>query len=143
MLLFLLKAASIIFIIGLIQWARSGVILWDIRQFLKRHMPLNESIDRKKPMQRIIRKMETKTDDLLRSSFKLMGVLALCIWFFVIAFVAMDMMGIDWSNKNISANHVLGNSPIRSAFNSGSTARTASGENRNVIFLAMGSNFRR
>jgi len=143
MLLFLLIIGGIVFLFGLVQWSRSGAILWDLRKFLKHDMSSDVSTDEKKSLQRIIRKMETKTDGLLKSSFKLVGVLGLCVWLFVIAFVAMDMLGIDWSNKTTWANHVLGSPTIRAGFNSGSTARGATGANRNDALLAMGSTFRR
>ena len=148
MMSFLLIIGGIIFLFGLVQWARSGVILWDLHEFLKRDLLLGVSTDektteKKKSMQRIIRKMETKIDGLLKSSFNLVAVLALCVWLFVIAFVTMDMLGIDWSNRTSRSNQVLGSPTARAGLNNASTARSATVVNQHDAIFAMGSNLRR
>ena len=136
MLSFLLIIGGAVFLFGLVQWARSGAILWDLHQFLKRDIPLHASTNEKKSLQGIIREMEIKTDGLLKSSLKLVGVLGLCVWLFVIAFV---VMGTDWSNKTTWANHVSGSPTTRAGFNSAPTT----GARKYDALFAMGVNFRR
>jgi hypothetical protein len=133
MLTFLLLTGGVIFMFGLIQWARSGVLLWDARQIFRRDISIYEK-------KSLIRNMETQTDGLLKSSFKLFGALGICVWIFVIATVVMDT---NWSNIIVPANRVIGNPAARASFNNDSPARIAAGRYRNSILRSMGAKINR
>ena len=120
MLTFLMIISSAVFLFGLIQWAKSGALLWKIR-----HMSLNVSNNKKGSPQITIQKMETQTDRLLRTSFKVLGALALCVFIFTITTVVMN---IDWSTKKYAAGSVIGSTTERAGFNG----------NRNDALRSMG-----
>ena len=129
-----------LFLFGLVQWARSGAILWDIRHLLKNH-PVEEFVVRRREtpaprmgidgdapivverddesrkrdfVRRSMREMESLFDGLLRSSFRVLGVLALCVWLFVMLSVALDVLELDWMDRlSFTANRILGNPIVR------------------------------
>ena len=129
MLTYLLLIGGVVFMFGLVQWARSGVLIWGIRHILKRDISTFEK-------EYLVRSMETQMDGLLKSSFKLLGILGLCVWIFVIAAVFMDT---DWSNIIVSANRVIGNPAARASFTNESAARNAAARYRNGVLRSMGT----
>ena len=127
---FVIVIAGIVFVFGLVQWARSGAILLDIHRLLKDGLSQDaadsdtivlqsepkQKASQKELLHRSIQRMEMTTDGLLRSSFKVLGILALGMWIFIIASVLVDMLGLDWMGRlSFSANRVIGSPTARSA----------------------------
>ena len=154
---FLLIIAGIVFLFGLVQWARSGALLWDIHRLMHHGSTsaadgmeggIKEEARRKESLKQSIQKMEITMDGLLRSSFKLLGVLALCVWIFVMISVVADMAGLDWLDRlSFSANRILGNPTVRASnrpagYNSNTTLRGNAGA-RNDRFRSLGAGVRR
>jgi hypothetical protein len=118
----LLVIVSVVFLFGLVQWARGGAGLWDIHRLLRHGPPPNAAgtketdQDAGESLQKSIQSMERMTDGLLRSSFKVMGILALGVWIFVVITVIVDMLGLDWLDRasSYSSNRVVGNPQARS-----------------------------
>jgi len=147
----LLVAGGIVFLFGLLQWARSGALLWDIHQLLKFSQPSSTAqteMDRKEvarekeSLQKTVQNMERSMDVFLKSSLKILGILALCVWIFVVAVVVMDMLNLDWLDMHgFSSNRVLGAPSARSSFNSGSTG--SAGRDRSTMLRHLGSGIRR
>ena len=128
-MLFLIVIAGIVFVFGLVQWARSGAILLDIHRLLKYGLSpeaadsdtialqseSKQKARQKDLLQRSIQHMEMTTDGLLKSSFKILGVLALGVWIFIIASVVVDMLGLDWMSRlSFSTNRAVGSPTVRS-----------------------------
>ena len=129
---FLLVIAVIVFLFGLVQWAKSGAVLWDIHELTKYRYASpdaedtietdrHERTDRREPLQKTIQSMETTMDGLLRSSFKALGALAICVWIFVMFSLVVDMLGFNWLDRlSFNANRLIGNPTVRgSAVNQG------------------------
>ena len=157
---FLLVIAGVVFLLGLVQWARSGAILWDVHRLLHHGAPPDaedkeerlRGETRKESLKKSVQSMEMTMDGLLRSSFKLLGILALCVWIFVVFSVIADMMGLDWLDRlSFSANRVLGSPTVRASnrptgFNfNRNTGTTATGGSavRSERFRSLGSGVRR
>ena len=159
--IFLLVAGGIVFLFGLVQWARSGALLWDIHRLLKpglqsgtadtarTAMDRKEIAREKESLQKSIQKMESMMDSLLKSSFQAMAVLGLLVWLLVAAVVVMDMFNLDWRDRLAffspnRSNRVVGSPAARAGFNSGSPARNATGNrSRTETLRQLGSNIRR
>jgi hypothetical protein len=98
-----------------------------------------DSLREKETLQKSIRNMERVMDGLLRSSLKALGVLALCVWVFVLAAVAVDMLNLDWLDRlSFTVNRVFGNPAVRAA---GVNRNNSSA--RNNTFRSLGSGMRR
>ena len=154
---FLLVIGGLVFLFGLVQWARSGALLWDVHRLLH-HGPTPDTEEMEEKLGRETRKneslkqsvqsMEMTMDGLLRSSFKMLGILALCVWIFVVLSVVTDMMGLDWLDRlSFSANRILGNPTVRAAnrpagYNSNTILR-GSATARNDRLRSLGSGVRR
>jgi len=146
----ILVIVSIVFLFGLIQWARSGAVLWDILRLSRYGAPgaantaeteETEKPDGKDLLLKSIKKMETTMDGLLLSSFKVLGILALGVWVFVVASVVMDMFGLNWTNRlSFSGNRVVGNPTVRAGYNN---SRSENSGRRNEALRTMGSSMRR
>ena len=156
MMTFLLVTACLVFLFGLIQWARSGALLLDIHRLLRYGSAPNaedgaantfrERDGKKESLRQAIQSMEMTMDGLLRSSFKLLGILALCVWIFVVFSVVSDMMGLDWLDRlTFSANRVLGNPTVRASGNRNAFNRSnmSSASSRNDRFRSFGTGVRR
>jgi hypothetical protein len=86
-----------------------------------------------------VRDLEITTDNLLRSSFRILGMLALVVWLFVIASVIIDVLGLDWLDRlNFQTNRLTGDPYARSAYNPRNQ-----GVNRGNVFQSLGSGLRR
>ena len=160
-MMFLLVVVGIVFLFGLLQWARSGAVLWDIHSLLKRGSDLSsdaantretgrdETARRKESLNNTVQRMETTMDGLLRSSFRILGVLALCVWAFVTLSLIVDMLGLNWLDRlSFSSNRVIGNPTVRSGRSSSGFSFTGAGgsggaRGRGDTVRSMGSGLRR
>lgn len=155
---FLLIIVGLVFLFGLIQWARSGAVLWDILR-LSKYRPSSRTAgtvetaeteatekkldekDEKELLRKSIHKLELTMDEFLRSSFRVLGILAIGVWIFVVASVVMDMLGLDWlARLSFTANRIIGNPTVRASYNS---PRSAESGRRSEAIRSMGSNMRR
>ena len=143
MLPLILVVCAMFFLFGLVQWARGGAILWEIAHSSKPKkrasddLSLEPQVDEAQRM-RSVKDLESMTDRLLKSSFRIIGVLALCVWVFVVVTVVLDMLGLDWlDNLDFRANRFWGNPPERSV------ATGPARLNRNNILRSLGSGVRR
>lgn len=86
-----------VFLIGLLQWARSGASLWRIRTLRRseRHLDRKE----RERAEGEIRQLERATDRALRTSFKVLGVLAVLMWAFLGATIVFDLLGLGWTDR--------------------------------------------
>jgi len=153
----ILVACSALFIYGLVQWARSGTVLWDILQLQKnkQNKPAKTTIVTEKKSSEAPRTkkpfvsirdlpseesnrgdtdIEGVMDNLLRSSFKILGILALGVWVFVIASVIIDSLGLNWlDGVSSQANRFWGgNSSNPTRTNSTSSTRPGGGLQRRI-----------
>ncbi|MDR1732301.1 MAG: hypothetical protein LBR61_09455 [Synergistaceae bacterium] len=143
----ILVTVALFFVFGLVQWARGGAALWDVIR-LSRFKPAvdeeKDEEDRQKEEARrrsTLREMERLTDRMLRSSFKVLGILALCIWFFVVASVIIDALGLDWLDSlSFQANRIWGDPATRATSN---TSQTSNSSNRTNILRSIRSGLRR
>ena len=131
MLSFLLVVACVVFLFGLVQWARSGALLWDIRRLLKYGPSGNaggkegEKAAQRESLQKSIQNMEMMTDGLLKSSFRVLGALALCVWIFIVASFIAEILGLDWADRmSFSTNRMWGSTVARSAYNNPNIQRS-------------------
>ena len=142
---------GIIFLFGLVQWARSGAVLWNIHELTKyRHgsssgaadlveMDRQERARKRETLRKSVQLMEITMDELLKSSFKVLGVVALFVWLFVAFTVFVDLLGFNWwqDRPGFSNNRVIGNPTARAWQRSGSGSGF-----RSDTFRSMGSGFR-
>ncbi len=138
------------FLFGLVQWARSGAILWDVVKFsgpkLRRSRKTDEdeesgeeSGEESRREKEALRELESMADRLLRSSFRVLGILALCVWLFVIASVVFDLLGLDWADRlSFHANRLWGDPSVRSV-----RSASQSGTNSNSVLRSLGSGLRK
>jgi len=125
MITFLVIVIGVVFLFGLIQWARSGAVLWDIHELTKRKQsPSPDTAEtseryekaRKEDVQKSIQRMEVTMDGLLKSSYLLVCVVALCVWIFVGFFFVMDMLEFEWTDRfYLSTHRVTGSPAVRSS----------------------------
>ena len=162
-MIFLMIIIGIVFLFGLVQWARSGSALLEIHKLTKHGNALpvtgaggNEAAGLE-AVQKSIQSMEMTTDGLLKSSFKILGVLAICLWAFVTFSLVADSIGFSWQDRfGFSDNRtvgVVGNPMIRATgsgtgFNFGGATRGGGGgggqaRTRNETLRFMGSGLRR
>ena len=148
-----ISVVGIVFLFGLVQWARSGAVLWDIYELLKRrHSPSSDTADmeaderhesaHKENVQKSIQRMEVTMDGLLRSSVKVLGAVAICVWIFVAFSFVMDMFGLDWMDRfYLSSHRVVGNPAVRSGTGAG-RGTPVRGDARGDRLREMGAGFR-
>ena len=159
---FLLVVVVVIFAFGLVQWARGGAMLWDIHLLLKqggdsspdaadtRETYRYDNTREKESIKTNIQRMEATMDGFLKSSFKVLGVLALCVWAFVTFSLIVDMLGLNWLDRlSFSPNRVVGSPTVR-AGRSGSGLNLSAGGGggarsgtRGGTLRSMGSGLRR
>ena len=99
-----------IFLFGLIQWARGGAALWSLLRLKREARPSN-------PLKRAwesaeIRRAEKATDQLLRSSFRVIGILAIGMWLFLGLTVLLDLLGVDWVSRISARAQTFWGSPV-------------------------------
>ena len=100
MLILLVTISMIALLFGLIQWARSGTVLWTIFSLKKKKKRIRStSVLTKAKINDAIRDAESLTDDLLQSSFRVLGILALAMWIFLTITIILDFMGINWMRR--------------------------------------------
>ena len=147
---FLLAIIGIVFLLGLVQWARSGAVLWDIHLFKQYGQQADEDTEEadargrvmgresaRDSRQRTIQNMEAMMDEFLRSSLKILGALAICVWLFIMFTVVVDMLGLNWLDRVSFSAHRVWGGPTTRAF-------TRSHSNfRNDTVRSLGSGVRR
>ncbi|MDR3265222.1 MAG: hypothetical protein LBT15_04325 [Synergistaceae bacterium] len=146
----ILVICGAVFLFGLVQWARGGAILWDIVRFSRRRPGGGKNgaadTDEEKKAAEIrsakaMRDMERMVDGLLRSSFRVLGVLALFVWLFVAASVVIDALGLDWlDNLSFRANRLWGDPTVRSGY---ATQSGGAPRGNGNILRSLGSGLRR
>ena len=94
MVILLIIVGLAVFLFGLIQWARGGAALWFLLRLKKDAQPSNPIRRARKSAE--IHSAEKMTDQLLRSSFRVLGILAIGMWLFLGVTVLLDLLGIDW-----------------------------------------------
>lgn len=100
MLILLVTISMIALLFGLIQWARSGTVLWTIFSLKKKEKIIRStSVLTKTKINDAIRDAESLTDDLLQLSFRVLGILALAMWIFLTITIILDFMGINWMRR--------------------------------------------
>ena len=110
MVILLIIVGVAVFLFGLIQWARGGAALWSLLRLQRDAQPSN-------PLRRAresaeIRSAEKMTDQLLRSSFKVLGILAVGMWLFLGVTVLLDLLGIDWVSRISARAQTFWGSPV-------------------------------
>lgn len=110
MLVFLGFLLIALFLFGLVQWARGGALLWGLLR-LKRNRHASDSHTRIQE-EAEIHKAEKATDHFLRSSFKVIGLLAVAMWLFLGLTVLLDLMGINWLDRISSRARTFWGSPV-------------------------------
>jgi hypothetical protein len=140
----ILLVCAVVFLFGLVQWARCGATLWEFVR-LSRSQPGNAEDDEEakrtatKQKNRILSDLEHVADSLLRSSFRILSVLALTVWLFVVVSVIIDALGLDWLDSlSFRANRLWGDPTVRSERNN----RNSNG-GRGSTLQSLGTNFRR
>ena len=86
--------AIAVFLFGLVQWAYSGAGLWSVWS-LKKDLR-SASRDELAEKEGKIRRTEKRADQLMMTSLKVIGVLAVVMWLFLGLTVVLDLMGINW-----------------------------------------------
>lgn len=141
----LIVAFGAAFLFGLVQWARGGAILWDVIRFSRRRPQRSPKTDEEegaageeKREEETLRELESMTDRLLRSSFRVLGILALCVWLFVIATIVSDILGLGWMDRlSFQTNRLWGDPTVRAG------ARSSQSGNRNSVLRSLGSGLRK
>ena len=110
MVILLIIVGLAVFLFGLIQWARGGAALWFLLRLKRGARPSN-------PLKRAwesaeIRRAEKATDQLLRSSFKVIGILAIGMWLFLGLTVLLDLLGVDWVSRISTRAQTFWGSPV-------------------------------
>ncbi|MBR1671911.1 MAG: hypothetical protein IJ702_03195 [Fretibacterium sp.] len=94
---FLAFAALTVFLLGLVQWARSGAGIWRIRSIRRSEGTLSTA--EKREAEAEVQRLERSTDRLLLMSLKLVGVVALLVWVVLGVSMVIDALGLnDWMN---------------------------------------------
>jgi len=140
----LIIIGGIIFLFGLVQWARSGALLLDIYELMRSSSsPATDDGTQKENISKSIKRMEGSMDTLMRSSIRVLGAVAICVWLFVAASFVMDIFGFDWMDRltSVSSNRIAGNPAVRST--GGARSTPARSDVRNDRLREMGSVFRR
>lgn len=106
MLLFIIIACIFFCLMGLLQWARGGAGIWSIFDFSQKadvsEIELKTKTgtrlrwaDREKKAKRSLELMKSRTDRILKSSLKTLGVLGGIMWLFIAVVSVSDVLGID------------------------------------------------
>jgi type IV secretory pathway VirB2 component (pilin) len=112
MAMLILVTCGAVFLFGLVQWARSGAVLWDIFRLAENSRDPKARQDAAERM----KSMESMMERLLRSSFRVLGTLAVMVWLFVVVIVIVDALGLGWlDGMSFQANRLFGNPSVRAA----------------------------
>ena len=140
----LLVVFVVAFLFGLVQWARGGALLWDIVRRTPPKGPAgNDASDgdlqkAKLREKETLQDLESVADRLLRSSLRVLGILALSVWLFIIASVVLDVLGFDWMERlSFRTNQMWGDPTTRSGARS-----PQSGAGRGHVLRSLGSGLR-
>lgn len=88
-----------VFIMGLVQWARSGAGIWRILSLQRKEEKGDLSGDERKKAEEEVHRLERATDRTLLISFKLIGIMALIVWLVLGASILIQALGLsDWLN---------------------------------------------
>lgn len=136
MWIFLGVIALAIFLFGLVQWAYSGAALWSVWS-LKKDLR-SAKRDERAEKEDEIRRTEKRTDQLLMSSFKVLGILAVVMWLFLGVTVVLDLMGINWVSTLSSRARTFWGTPT---YNSAPATKRPSGQNS--ILRSLGNALRK
>ena len=90
---FLAFAALTVFLLGLVQWARSGAGIWRIRSIRRSEGTLSTA--EKREAEAEVQRLERSTDRLLLMSLKLVGVVALLVWVVLGVSMVIDALGLN------------------------------------------------
>ncbi len=124
----LLTVSAIVFIFGLVQWARGGAVLWDISR-LKR-------TPRDKSERTAVKNKQKLIDSLLQSSFKTIGFLALAMWLLLSVVMILDKLDIDiWNSFKLHG--------IYGAPNVRATKITDNAGKRGLVIKSLGEGLRK
>ena len=85
------------FILGLLQWARSGAGLWRIMDIRRGAASLTE--EERKEAEGEVRRLEQATDRALFASLRIIGFLAAALWLILGVTIVLDLLGIDWMHR--------------------------------------------
>lgn len=121
-----------IFLVGLVQWARGGAALWSI-------LRLKKDAQSAERAQSEIRRAEKATDHFLRSSFRVIGILAVVMWLFLGLTLVLDLMGVNWIDRISGRARAFWGSPVYNQ----APVTTHSPASRNSILKSMGEKFRK
>jgi len=137
MVILLIIVSLAIFLFGLIQWARGGAALWSLRSLKKDTQSSNPIRRNRKSAE--IHSAEEMADRFLRSSFKLLGILAIGMWLFLGVTVLLDLLGIDWISRLSSRARTFWGSSIYSSapYNSTSVTTQSSAKRGNKILNSL------
>ncbi len=127
-----------VFLFGLVQWARGGAALWSLLR-LKRKARSADSAERTREDAEL-RRAERATDHFLRSSFRVIGILAIVMWLFLGATVVLDLLGIDWMDRISSRARTFWGSPV---YNRAPVTTTHAPTKRNNILKSLGEKLRK
>lgn len=127
-----------LFLFGLVQWARGGAALWSILRF-KRRSQSADTVERAQEYAEL-RKAEKETDRFLRSSFKVIGILAVVMWLFLGITVLLDFLNIDWLDRLSTRARTFWGSPV---YNRAPITTTHTPTKRNNILRSLGENLRK
>ena len=156
MAMLLVIVVGIVFLFGLVQWARSGAVLLDIYALMKGKrnsssgaLKEDEHSEKahKENVQKSIQNMEVTMDGLLRSSYRLICAVAICVWLVVAVTFVMDLFGFNWVDRlsSTSSHRVTGSPAIRSGSGAGRSTGTSApvrGDARSDRLREMGAGFR-
>ncbi len=124
--------AMTIFLFGLYQWAKGGATLFQIFRIRRQEQGLRKS-ERQK-LEEQVQQLERATDSTLRTSFRLLGFLAVFLWVVLGATIILDMMGIDWVGR-VTAR--------AQQYWSQTQTNTSLTQNRSNVLRNMGNNLRK
>ena len=110
-----------VFVLGLLQWARSGAALWQIRTIRREEASL--SAEERKTAEGEVRRLEQATDRALIASFRILGFLAIATWLLLGVTILLDFFGIDWASGASIRARMYWNTPAPGVTRSGAVTR--------------------
>jgi len=137
MLSFFMITGGVVFLIGLVQWSRSGVLIWDIHRFFRRDSLMYVLNDKEKEsIQKTIRDIEMKVDGLIKYSFKFVVCLGMFVWIFV---TTTAVLNFSLPVKAITANRIYDSPTTSAGLKNNLTGAAFSSINRNETLRSMSS----
>ncbi|MBR1671577.1 MAG: hypothetical protein IJ702_01485 [Fretibacterium sp.] len=93
--------AFTVFLLGLLQWARSGAGIWQIFTLRRRERAL--SGEEREKAKGEIRRLERSSDRALLASFRMLGFLALGIWVVLLVIMVINFLGMgNWMDNHLN-----------------------------------------